>query len=153
MLLLGAGCSQLSDEMLTIEAGYREARYEDVVVWLDDLEPDVPAMDEPERARFFYLRGMAAHRLGDHDEALHYLALAREVAGPDGRGLREGWRAQLDETLVALTPTGATHHARSPGPETRGAERGSPAVPAETGAEDPASPGGGATDAPADPVP
>jgi hypothetical protein len=114
-ILLLLGCAQLSDELLTVEAGYREARYEDVVVWLDDIERDVPDMDPGERSRFYFLRGMSAHRLGDHDAALHYLALAREEAGSEGHGLREPWKAQLRETLAALTPTTGTHHARAPG--------------------------------------
>lgn len=117
LLLLGltlASCAQLSDEMRTIETGYQEARYEDVIVWLDDLEHDVPEMEQPERARYYYLRGMSAHRLGQHDDALYYLALAREVAGDEGRGLREPWKAQLSETLAELTPEGATHHAAAP---------------------------------------
>ncbi len=112
--LMFVGCAQLSEEMRTIETGYQEARYEDVIVWLDDIEHDVPHMDPSERARFYYLRGMSAHRLGQHDDALYYLALAREVAGDEGRGLREPWKAQLTDTLTELTPEGATHHAREP---------------------------------------
>lgn len=108
------GCAQLSEEMRTIETGYQEARYEDVIAWLDDIEHDLPHMDPPERARFYYLRGMSAHRLGQHDDALYYLALAREMAGDEGRGLREPWKAQLRDTLTELTPEGATHHARVP---------------------------------------
>jgi len=117
LLTLLLGCAQLSEEMRTIETGYGEARYEDVIVWLDDIEHDVPQMELPERARFYYLRGMSAHRLGQHDDALYYLALAREVAGEEGRGLRDPWKLQLRDTLAELTPEGATHHAREPGPE------------------------------------
>lgn len=114
LLTLTSGCAQLSDEMRTIETGYQEARYEDVIVWLDDIEHDVPHLEPAERARFYYLRGMSAHRLGQHDDALYYLALAREVAGEEGRGLRDPWKIQLRDTLAELTPEGATHHAREP---------------------------------------
>jgi len=114
LLTLALGCAQLSDEMRTIETGYQEARYEDVIVWLDDIEYDVPQLEPAERARFYYLRGMSAHRLGQHDDALYYLALAREVAGEEGRGLRDPWKVQLRDTLAELTPEGATHHAREP---------------------------------------
>lgn len=107
-----ASCGQLSEEMRTIEVGYQEARYEDVIVWLDDIEHDIPHMEPAERARFYYLRGMSAHRLGQHDDALYYLGLSREVAGEEGRGLREPWKVQLQDTLTELTPEGATHHAR-----------------------------------------
>lgn len=112
-----ASCAQLSDEMRTVETGYQEARYEDVIAWLDDLEHDVPHMSSTQRARFYYLRGMSAHRLGQRDDAYYFLALAREVAGEDGRGLRDPWKMQLTDTLAELTPEGATHHAREPAPE------------------------------------
>jgi hypothetical protein len=70
-------------------------------------------MDRPMQARFFYLRGMTAYRLGERDDALHYLALARETAGENHRGLREGWDRQLAQALDELTPDTATHHSRS----------------------------------------
>ena len=113
---LAAGCGQLREDLRKAEADYDAARYENALVWLDDLERDAPSMDEQMRARFYYLRGMTAYRLNRRTDALHYLALAREVAGEGGTGLREQWRSALEGTLEELTPITATHVAR-PAPD------------------------------------
>lgn len=101
---LGGGCAALHDDMVRAEGSFELARYEDTVVWLSDLEADVPSMDQEMRARFYYLRGMAAFRLGNRPDALHYLALAREVAGPRNQGLRIEWASNLRRTIAEMVP-------------------------------------------------
>lgn len=110
-LLLGSalGCAAVRDDMQRAEVSYEAARYEDTLVWLRDLEDDAPAMDVEMRARYFYLRGMTEYRLGRRSDALHYLAIAREVAGDQGSGLRPEWRQIMDTTLAELTPRGMSH--------------------------------------------
>lgn len=108
-----AACGQLRDELGRAESSYDEARYEDAIVWLDELEHDISRLDQPDRARFYYLRGMTALRLERRDEALHYLVLAREEAGESHAGLQDPWKETLRQSLEELTPAGATHHARS----------------------------------------
>jgi len=112
ILLLGAafGCAAVRDDMQRAEVSYEAARYEDTLVWLRDLEDDAPSMDVEMRARYFYLRGMTEYRLGHRSDALHYLAVAREVAGDQGSGLRPEWRQIMDTTLAELTPRGMSHH-------------------------------------------
>lgn len=100
-------CASLRDDLLRAEASFDAARYDDALVWLEDLERDAGEMDPDQRARFFYLRGMTAYRLGKRPDALHYLALAREVAGPRHQGLRTEWGRQMDRVLEELTPHGA----------------------------------------------
>lgn len=114
VLLVGAllgvtGCAAVRDDMRRAEVSYEAARYEDTLVWLRDLERDAPSMDVEMRARYFYLRGMTEYRLGHRSDALHYLAVAREVAGDQGRGLRPEWRQIMDTTLSELTPRGMSH--------------------------------------------
>lgn len=113
--LLGAsGCAALRDDLIRAEQSYDQARYEDALVWLDDLEDDTPDMDVDMRARFYYLRGMTAYRLGHRDDALHYLALARELAGEEtSRSLRPEQRQTMTRTLDELTPVDASFHARA----------------------------------------
>ncbi len=113
-LLLG-GCAALHDDMQRAENSYTQARYDDALVWLASLEDDTPDMDVGMRARYYYLRGMTDYRLGHRDDALHYLALAREVAHDDDRGLRPGWKQSMQRTLAELTPTDASHTARAAG--------------------------------------
>jgi hypothetical protein len=139
LLSLGAfGCAAVADDMRRAEASYEQARYEDSLVWLTALEEDASAMDPELRARYFYLRGMTEYRLGDRADALHYLAVAREVSGERGVGLRPEWRQIMDRTLTELTPRGQTH--RPPDPETT---EGGDSGQATSGGEAPSAPSGG----------
>lgn len=103
-LSLVAGCASTSSDLKRAMGHYEEARYETVLVWLAELEPELPEMDPPERAQFLYLRGMAAYRLGQLDDALHYLALAREVVALEPRSLSVTLSGTLDRALAALAP-------------------------------------------------
>jgi hypothetical protein len=96
--------------MQRAQESYLQARYEDSLTWLTDLEDDAPSMDPELRARYFYLRGMTEYRLGHRANALHYLAVAREVAGERGEGLLEDWVPLLDRTLEELTPRAPMSH-------------------------------------------
>jgi hypothetical protein len=109
-ILALAGCAAVRDDMRRAETSYEQARYEDTLVWLRDLEHDAPGMDPEMRARYFYLRGMTEYRLGHRSYALHYLAVAREVAGDQGAGLRPEWRPIMERTLAELTPRGMDFH-------------------------------------------
>ncbi len=121
------GCAQLRDEMREAQRAYERERYEDALVWLTDLEDDVPEMDRRMRARFYYLRGRTAYELGQRDDALHYLALAREeVALGKAREARRAllppeWARDLEAKLAELTPTErGAFHARSAGASSGG---------------------------------
>lgn len=112
VVVLG-GCAALQDDMQRAEVAYDQARYEEALVWLDDLEDDSPEMDLDMRARFYYLRGMTAYRLGHRNHALHYLAVAREVAGDPSTGaLRAEQRQTMERALTELTPQDASFRAR-----------------------------------------
>ena len=109
MIISLSACAALSDDMNRAETAYGSARYEDTLIWLRDLEDDAPSMDLEMRARYYYLRGMTEYRLGHRGESLHFLAVAREVAGDGGAGLRPEWRQIMDRTLTELTPRGMNH--------------------------------------------
>lgn len=112
LLLAGSlgGCAAIAQEMQRAEQAYDQARYEAALTWLDDLEDEALSMDVEDRARYFYLRGMTEYRLGHRPEALHYLAVAREVAGERGEGLRDEQEELMDRTLGELTPTAQMSH-------------------------------------------
>jgi hypothetical protein len=97
-----ASCAALRDDMRRAELAFEEARYEDVEVWLDDLEPSVADMDALLRPRFYYLRGMTAYRLGQRTAARHNLALCREEAGLDMSSLPAEWRNNLRSAMNDL---------------------------------------------------
>ncbi len=113
-LVVASGCAAVQGDMARAEAAYDAARYEDTLVWLTDLEDDAPSMDPDSRARYYYLRGMTEYRLGHRSPALHYLAVAREVAGDQGAGLRPEWRQIMERTLGELTPRGMSHRPPDP---------------------------------------
>jgi uncharacterized protein YceK len=123
-----AGCASLRDDMSRAESAYDASDYDASLVWLTDLETQVPDMDMPMRARFYYMRGMTAYRLGKRNDALHYLALAREVAGPRGEGMRAEWQQQMERALTDLTPHDASSAARA---STSGGESNAASTTAE----------------------
>jgi len=105
LLLLLTGCGAALADLARAEHDYDDARYEAALEWLEDLERTAPSFDEDHRVRYFYLRGMTEYRLRHRAEALHYLALANEMAGEDHVGLRGDEPTALARTLTELTPT------------------------------------------------
>jgi hypothetical protein len=114
LLFPAGGCAALQTEMVFAENAYDEAHYDDALVWLSDIEDDVPDMDDEMRARFYFVRGMTAYRLGKRDDALYYLSVAREVAGEEQSSpLGPSWHQTMERTLTELTPESATFRARA----------------------------------------
>jgi hypothetical protein len=113
---LGA-CGAASAELRRAEQSYEQARYENALSWLADMEPSAPTLSREERARYFYVRGMTEYRLGHRPEALYYLAVAREIAGDDGDGLRGEQQELMARTITELMPTDAMTHQPAPAPE------------------------------------
>jgi hypothetical protein len=107
-----AGCGTLSNDLIQAENAYEEAKYDEAEVWLADIDSGVAKLDTEHRARFYYMRGMTAYRLGRRNDALHYLVLAREEAGNSQASHISAEKRQIMErTLVELTPHTATHRA------------------------------------------
>jgi len=140
-----SACASLRDQMFAAQGAYDEARYDEADVWLVDLERDTADMDPAMRARYYYYRGMTSYRLSRRNDALHYLALARETASDEASGYLDAeQRRTMDRSLEELTPQDASFRARdaSPSDGSSGGE-----APAEGADEEPsASDGAGATD-------
>ena len=71
-------------------------------------------MLKPDLTRFYYLRGMTAFRLGQREDALHFLALADALCAEDGTRLPPAWQSVMERTLQEVMPAGASSHARNP---------------------------------------
>ena len=96
------GCAALTEDVRRTELAFSEARYEDVGVWLAELEPSLPDMSRRSRTLYYYMAGITASRMEDRVRARHLLALCREEAGPEGFGLNEERARNLKLTLRAL---------------------------------------------------
>jgi hypothetical protein len=110
LFLVLTGCGAALSDLGRAEHDYEDARYEAALEWLEDLENHATAFDEPNRVRYFYLRGMTEYRLDHRPQALHYLALASEMAGEDHVGLDEEQSELVARTLTELTPTERLSH-------------------------------------------
>jgi hypothetical protein len=111
---LWVGCTSAATELKTAQTLYKDARYEDALQWLTELERDTQGMSAADQTRFYYLRGMTAFRLGQRDDALHFLAKASVLQAEDPSRLPAPWRPVMERTLLEITPREATHHARNP---------------------------------------
>lgn len=96
------GCTTLRHDLRRAEGAFAEARYEDVEVWLAELSPSLGAMDPTMRARFYYLSGMSAFRIGEHRRARHALALCREELETHRVRLPPAWVRNLESALDEL---------------------------------------------------
>lgn len=99
---VGSACTSLGDDVRRAEQAFSEARYEDVEEWLSDLEPSLGKMSTPLRARYYYLAGMSAYRIGQRPEARHALALCREELATSPDALSPAWQHNLQTALDEL---------------------------------------------------
>src|SRR5690349_7125746 len=109
-----AGCTSIGSELRTAQLLYTDARYEEALVWLSELQVETAAMSPAELTRFYYLRGMTGFRLGQREDALHYLVLAEQLSAEDATRLPPRWQPVMQRTLQEITPTSASPHARNP---------------------------------------
>ena len=107
-------CGATSRELHSAQLLYKDARYEAALSWLSELDARASEMLPAELVRLYYLRGMASFRLGQREDALHYLALADALCADDTDLLPEAWRPVMQRTLQEITPTSASPHARNP---------------------------------------
>jgi len=98
-------CTSLGDDVQRAERAFHEARYEDVEVWLTDLEPSLGKMETPLRSRYYYLAGMSAYRIGKRNRARHALLLCREELVASSQRLPPEWMHNLEAALEELAAT------------------------------------------------
>jgi hypothetical protein len=109
-----AACTSVNTDLRQAQLLYKDARYEDALLWLGELQNETADMDRSQLARFYYLRGMTGFRLGQREDALHYLVLAEQLSAQDPERLPDAWRPVMERTLQELTPASASSHARNP---------------------------------------
>lgn len=100
LLACVGACQNYRDQLDRADAHYRAARYEAALTNLEDLESDFGHLDANEQVRYRYVRGMTSERLGQREEARHWLILAREDVEQRPAALDEETRAILQRTLT-----------------------------------------------------
>ena len=98
-------CTTVRDDLRRAEAAFSEARYEDVETWVAELAPEVSSMSAEQRARYYYLAGMSAFRIGRRARARHALALCREEVELGKVQLPLTWSRNLTAALAQLAPS------------------------------------------------
>ncbi len=125
-----SGCQNYRDQLDRADAHYRAARYEAALTNLEDLESDFGHLDANEQVRYRYVRGMTSERLGQREEARHWLILAREDVEQRPSALDEETRAILQRTLLPYDQSVGSNVNPPPGESSA-----TPAQPARTRSE------------------
>lgn len=96
------GCTTYRDELSRAQNAYDASEHERALALARAIEPNAPYLTVPERARYYYLRGMTDFRIGYRAEARHYLALARAIEVATPGSLPTDSKNRMDETLGTL---------------------------------------------------
>jgi hypothetical protein len=101
-LLLAAACATHGDAIERGQRYYEDNQYERALALWRDLDRRDADLLPGERARFSYFRGMTDYRLGFHDEARHWLAVARALELSSPGALQSVWLERLNGALLEL---------------------------------------------------
>lgn len=99
-------CTTLEADLATAHRLYRDAHYEAAERWLVEVEREATTLPTADRARFYYLRGMCAYRLGQREDARHYLVLGSQLLKLDDSQVDMEGQAALGRALQDLLHDG-----------------------------------------------
>lgn len=97
-----SGCTTYRDELVRAQNAYEANEHEKALALERAIEPNAPYLNNSERTRYFYLRGMTDFRIGYRGEARHYLAIARAMEVENPGALPTDWKTRMNETLSTL---------------------------------------------------
>ncbi len=101
-ILVLTGCSTYRQHLNRGQRAYEENQHELALAIWRDLEPDMDSLDDRERARYSYLRGMTDYRLGYRADARHWLAIAKAIDEEHPGGLEAAHLERVAEALEDL---------------------------------------------------
>ena len=102
LAVLLVACVTYREDLNRGQRLYDESQYERALAIFRVLEGDQDSLSPPDRARYFYLRGMTDYRLGFRRDARHWLALARATDHQYPGGLAPEWHERLERYLGEL---------------------------------------------------
>lgn len=104
-LALGVtSCSTYLDDLNRAETHFQANEHERALALFRVVEADIDSLSPADRARYAYLRGMNAYRLGTpfRADARHWLAVARAEEKQHEGSLKTEWKERADEALRDL---------------------------------------------------
>lgn len=99
---LGWGCQTYSSQLSRVQSYYEQNHYEQALAVLRNIEGEQDSLDDLERVRYAYLRGMTDYRLELPDDARYWLAIARAADKRSPGALEADERGRLEATLRHL---------------------------------------------------
>jgi len=97
-----SACGGERGALLRGQTYYEDNQYERALSIWRELERNEGELSPTDFARYAYLRGMTDYRLGYHQDARHWLAMAKVGEREHPGGLDGAWLPRLDGALAAL---------------------------------------------------
>ena len=96
------GCTTYADALARGERAYDANDHERALAIFRTLEHDMGHFSQPERARYYYLRGMTDFRIGYRADARHWLVLAKAEEDRVPGTLVPDWKTRTETTLAEM---------------------------------------------------
>lgn len=130
-LAFAPGCATYHDDLVRGEKAFEDNQHEQALAIFRSLELETSHLDAPERARYYYLRGMTDYRVGYKADARHWLMLAQASDKAMPGTFPEDWRQRMNDAMgeldsqvydqgvpsLASTETKSSDGKPAPGPE------------------------------------
>ncbi|MGH7284510.1 MAG: hypothetical protein ACRELY_23545 [Polyangiaceae bacterium] len=101
-LFFASGCATYHDDLVRGEKAFEDNQHEQALAIFRVLEQDTSHLDPPERARYYYLRGMTDYRVGYKADARHWLMLAQASEKAMPGTLPDDWKQHMSDAMGEL---------------------------------------------------
>lgn len=97
-----AACATYHDDLMRAQTAVDEAQPDRALALLRRLEREYPRLDNDDRVRYAYLRGITDYRIGYRAEARHWLGIAQASDKSAPGALTSDWKTKLNEALAEM---------------------------------------------------
>lgn len=95
-------CATYHDDLVRGEKAFDDNQHEQALAIFRSLELDTSHLDPPERARYYYLRGMTDYRVGYKADARHWLMLAQASEKAMPGTFPDDWKQRMTDAMNEL---------------------------------------------------
>ena len=131
LLAFAPACATYHDDLVRGEKAFEDNQHEQALAIFRSLELETSHLDPPERARYYYLRGMTDYRIGYKADARHWLMLAQASEKAMPGTFPDDWKQRMTDAMndldsqvydngvpsLASTETKSSDGKPAPGPE------------------------------------